>query len=63
MRGGGSEQHAVRDDAGASSADPQHLQEQGQEQQFCFLGLADLQQIGADDLRVQAALEGRLSLI
>ena len=55
---GGPEQDTVRDDTGAPAAHPEHLQEQGQKQQLGLLGLAQLQQVGGHDIRVQAALEG-----
>ena len=58
VRGGGAEEDAVRHDAGAAAADLEHPQEQRQEQQLGLLGFADLQQIGRDDIRVKAALEG-----
>ena len=58
VRGGGSEEHAVRHDAGAASAHLEHPQKQRQEQQLRLFSLADLQQIGGDDIRVQAAFEG-----
>ena len=58
--GGGAEQHAVRDNAGAASADAQHPQEQRQKQQLGFLGLADLEKIRRHGVCVQTALEGRV---
>ena len=55
---GGAEEDAVGHDAGAAAAHPEHPQKQGQEQEFRLLGLADLEEIGGDDVRVQTPLEG-----
>ena len=55
---GGTEQHPVGYDDGAPPAYLQHPQEEGQEQQLGLLGLANLQQVGGHDVRVQAPLEG-----
>ena len=60
MRGGRAKQHTIGNNAGAAPADFQHTQEQRKEKQFCFLGLADLQQVGGYGVRVQAALERRI---
>ena len=60
VRGGRTEQHAVRHDAGAAPADAQHPQEQGQKQQLGFLGLADFEKIHRHSVCVQTALEGRV---
>lgn len=57
---GGAEQYPVGDDDRPPAAHLQHPQKEGQEQQFCFLGLAQLQQVGGHDVRVQASLEGRI---
>ena len=40
VRGGGTEENTVRDDAGTAPADFQHLQEQGQEEKLRFLCFA-----------------------
>ena len=55
---GGTEEHPVRHDAGAPPTHLQHLQKEGQEQQLGLFGLAELEKVGGDNLRVQAALEG-----
>ena len=55
---GGAEEDAVGHDAGAAAANPEHPQKQGQEQELRLLGLADLEEVGGDDVRVQTPLEG-----
>ena len=57
MCSGRAEQNAIRDDAGAASADFQHPQEQGEEQQLSLFGLAELEQVGGNNVVVQTALE------
>ena len=54
---GRAEQNAVRDDAGTASADLQHPQEQSEEQQLGLFGLAELEQVGGNNVVVQTALE------
>ena len=58
MRLGRAEEHAVRHDAGAAAADAEHAQKEREEQKLRLLGLADLEEVGGDDVRVQAPLEG-----
>ena len=55
---GGAEEDPVRHDAGAAAAGAEHAEKQGQEEELRLLGPADLEQVGGDDVRVQAPLEG-----
>ena len=63
MCSGRAEQNAIRDDAGAASADFQHPQEQGEEQQLSLFGLAELEQVGGNNVVVQTALNGGFARI
>ena len=57
---GGPEEHAVRHDAGAAPAGAEHAEKEGQEEQLGLFGLTDLEQVSGDDVRIQAALKGRV---
>ena len=60
MRLAGTEQHAVRHDAGAASAGFQHPQKEREEQQFGLFGVGDGFQVVVDALGVHGALERRV---
>ena len=60
VRFGGTEQHAVRHDAGALAALFQHPQEQRQEQQLGLFRVGNSFQIIIDALSVNGALKGRI---
>ena len=60
VRIGGTEQHAVRHDAGALAALFQHPQKQGQEQQLGLFRVGHGLQVVVDALGVNGAFEGRI---
>ncbi len=60
MRVAGTEQHAIRDDAGATPAGFELFQEQADEQQFGFFGFTDLQQIFGGAVKIERAFEWRI---
>ena len=60
VRLAGTEQHAVRHDAGAASAGFEHSQEERKEKQFCFFGVGDGLQVVVDALGIHSALERRV---
>ena len=60
MRLAGTEQHAVRHDAGAASAGFEHSQEERKEKQFCLFGVGDGLQVVVDALGIHSALERRV---
>lgn len=57
---GGAEEHAVRDDTGATAAEFEQAQEEGDKEQLGFLGVGDGPQVGADGLHVHVAFERRV---
>ena len=60
VRLAGTEQHAVRHDAGAASAGFEHSQEERKEKQFCLFGVGDGFQVIVDALGIHSALERRV---
>jgi len=60
VRLAGTEQHAVRYDAGAAATGFQHPQEKREEKQFCLFGVGDGFQIVVDALCVHGALKRRV---
>ena len=57
---GGAEEDAVGDDAGTAAADFEDSQEKGEEKELCLFGVADAEEVGGDDVGVEAALERRI---
>ena len=60
MRLAGTEQNAVRHDAGAASAGFEHPQEERKEQKFRLFGVGDGFQVIVDALGIHSALERRV---
>ncbi len=48
------------EDPKSTPSGAKHAEKEGQEEQLGLFGLADLQQVGGDDVRIQAALKGRV---